>query len=243
MPHFFVPPESIKGKRFTLQNDEARHLAVVLRKKPGDEVRLFDGTGRTYRARIESLNSTRVEGTVLLTEQSPRRALRVRLFQALPKGEKFEWVLQKGAELGIAEIVPVVSERVVTKIPADRLPSRLARWRKIVKFAAEQCGRADIPEVSAPAPLSDALSRCMPDSLTLIPWESEENASLKKVLRGATRPRVVNVFIGPEGGFSPQEVDQARRQGALPVSLGPTILRTETAGLFVTSILLYEFGE
>jgi 16S rRNA (uracil1498-N3)-methyltransferase len=240
MPHFFVPPANLLGGRFFLNAEESRHLAVVLRKKPGDEVRLFDGVDRSFTARLDSVAPERVAG-VLLSEE-PRRALipyHLRLFQGLPKGDKMEFILEKMTELGAASIVPVLTERSVPHIPADRLSRRLDRWRKTVLSAAKQCGQTRIPEVSPPLPLSEALALCGDKDLTLLPWEGEEVKPLREALR-AGKGKTINLFIGPEGGFSPAEVERARAAGAVTVTLGPLILRTETAGLAVASALLYE---
>ncbi len=262
MPHFFVPPGNIASGRFFLNPDESRHLAVVLRKKPGDQIRLFDGADRCYRALLGKVEPDRVEGT-LLDEgtRGPFLPYRLRLFQGLPKGEKMEWILEKATELGAAEIVPVVTERSVGRVPPDRLSRRLERWRKIVLSAAKQCGRTDAPEVRAPVSFDEALALCGKDSLILFPWEGEEAKSLKGALKalrsGSPSPHPspmngggrtsqeliqINLFIGPEGGFSPAEVEKARAAGAVTVTLGPLILRTETAGLMAASALLYEFG-
>jgi len=244
MPHFYVSPGSIQGDRFSLKKDEAHHLATVLRKTAGDEIDLFDGAGNAYRARLESVAPGAVAGRILSRLQAPGLAVRARLFQGLPKGDKMEWILEKAAELGAAELVPVLTERSVGKIPNDRLPLRLARWDKILRAAAKQCGRATLPELRPPQSLEDALGLCAADDLTLIPWEAERALSLKRLLAGRapTPPKTVNIFIGPEGGFSPKEVDAAKQAGAQAVTLGPLILRTETAGLFVLSVLWHEFG-
>lgn len=243
MPHFFVPPENVADGRFHLGPEESRHLAVVLRRKPGDEVLLFDGADRSFRALLETVAPERVAGRIL--EASPRRPLlpyRLRLFQGLPKGEKMELILEKMTELGASEIVPVVTERSVARVPADRLAKRMDRWRRIVLAAAKQCGQTDLPEVREPVSFTEALSLLRPGELTLLPWEGEGSRLLRDAVRGAGAPALVNLFIGPEGGFSPAEVEAARAKGAVPVSLGPLILRTETAGLMSASAFLYEFG-
>lgn len=243
MPHFFVPPENVREGRFVLEKDEAQHVALVLRKKAGDEIQLFDGKGHGYRGRIESVSTSRVEGRVLAAQpQEERPPLALRLFQGLPKGDKFDWILEKMTELGASEIVPVYTERGEVRVPPQKLADRVKRWEKIVLAAAKQSGRSHLPRVSAPVSLVQALSSCGADSLTLFPWEGEGHLSLKQALASRKAgTRTVNVFIGPEGGFAPSEADLARKSGALSVTLGPVILRTETAGLFVASVLLYEW--
>lgn len=242
MPHFFVPPGNVRNGRFFIEGDEARHLAVVLRKKPGDCVLLFDGAEGNYWVKIESVTPHRVEGAILSETPAPAIPFKLRLFQALPKGDKFDFVLQKMTELGASEIVPVYTERSVTKIPPERLPERMRRWERIVMSAAKQSGLSQVPTVHSPFLYERAFSLCEKGSLILLPWESEDEALLRDVLKELKGKMVFNVFIGPEGGFSHHEVELAKRHGARLVSLGPLILRTETAGLFVASALMYEHG-
>jgi 16S rRNA (uracil1498-N3)-methyltransferase len=244
MPHFFVPPRNVQGGRFFLAPDESRHLAVVLRKKPGEEVLLFDGEGKAFRALLESVSAEKVSGKVLSEERPPAVPFRLRLFQGFPKGEKFDWILEKMTELGAAEIVPVYTERAVARVPKEKLDARLKRWEKIVLASAKQCGRAEIPKVRPPRKWAEALGELGP-GFTLLPWEGEEKTSLRNAVRTFARSEaapVVNLLIGPEGGLTPEEVELAVKRGAVTVTLGPAILRTETAGLFVASALLYEWS-
>ncbi len=243
MPHFFVPPEAVQDEKFTLAADESRHLAKVLRKKPGDEVNLFDGQGRLYRARIDVVGEGSVTGRILSAETQPALDLTMRLFQGLPKGDKFDWILEKMTELGAAEIVPMHVERCVAHLAKEKIPARLERWKKILLSASKQSGRASVPSVRAPVTLDEALALCGKNDLTLFPWEGEKNVSLREILQSRlkdSRGKTINIFIGPEGGFSMDEVARAQTAGAVTVSLGPAILRTETAGLFVASALVYE---
>lgn len=242
MPHFLVPPANVVDGRFHLEPAESRHLAVVLRKKAGDEVRLFDGVSRSFRARLDAVAPERVAGTVLAEESRPRLPYRLRLFQGLPKGDKMELILEKMTELGAAEIVPVETERCVARVPADRVAGKLARWGKIVLAAAKQCGRADLPTVSAPLSFDAALALCAPGETTLLPWEAEEKTTLREVLERTDAAARINLFIGPEGGFSPGEVEKARAKGAVPVTLGPLILRAETAGFAAAAGILCLLG-
>ncbi|HRY29222.1 MAG TPA: 16S rRNA (uracil(1498)-N(3))-methyltransferase [Elusimicrobiota bacterium] len=244
MPHFFVPPDQIRENRFFLSEGESRHLSQVLRKAPGDELQLFDGQGGLYRGVIEKVSAGRVEGRLETLSPAVKRPYALRLFQGLPKGDKFEWILEKMTELGAAEIVPVHTERCVAHLSSEKAPARLERWKKIVLSAAKQSGQPQVPEVRPPMSFREALARAGRNGLTLVPWESETDMGLKKVLREQRgRAESVNVFIGPEGGFTADEVSLALQGGAVSVTLGPAILRTETAGLFVASALLYEWGE
>jgi len=241
MPHTFVPPGNLSGKHFFLNPEESRHLAIVLRKKPGEQIRLFDGENRSFLARLESVSSQRVEGTILEDLKASRPPYRLRLFQGMPKGDKLEWILEKGTELGVAEFVPVLTERSVVRVPSERIPKKMERWRKIILAAAGQCGRSDLPEIRPPLSFSEALALCGPGELTVLPWEGEEATALKAVLSGK-RGGTINLFIGPEGGFSIKEVEEARGRGAVTATLGPLILRTETAGIAAAAAVLYEMG-
>lgn len=250
MPHFFVPPENVKAGRFVLAAEESRHLVRVLRKKAGDEVRLFDGVDRSFRGVLEDVSSERVSGRIV-AELTPASAPYVlRLFQGVPKGNTLEWIIEKATELGVSEIVPLHTLRSVARVPAARTPAKLDRWEKIARAAAAQCGRADVPILSAPVEFNEALARFGTDELSLIAWEGEETKTLKSALSSAGqikrtpdgRMSAINVMIGAEGGFDPGEVERARARGVIPVTLGPRVLRTETAGIFVASSLLYELG-
>ena len=246
MPHFFVPPSHIHEGRFYLLPDESAHVARVLRKKSGDEVGLFDGVNRAYRGVLETVSPEKVEGRILAEGPVVSAPYRLRLFQGMPKGDKFEFVLEKAAELGVAEIVPLITRRVVAKIPEERWAAKGARWNKIVRAASAQCGRTDVPVVAAPIPWTGALRGMLLGETSWIAWEGERGKTLKEVVHSSGFPRgskTVNVMIGPEGGFDPREVDQAVAAGVIPVTLGPRILRTETAGLFVASVLLHEWGQ
>lgn len=247
MPHHFVPPEQIKAGRFWLSPDESRHVAVVLRHKSGDEIDLFDGENNAYRGVLESVSPERVEGRVAARAPGAVKPYRLRLAQALPKGDKMEWILEKGTELGVDVFAPATTERSVGRVPADRLAARLDRWKKIVTAAARQCGRADVPAVEAPVGLDRALAAVAPGDLALVPWESAAGTTLKGALgawrqKGSTEGATIHVIIGPEGGLSPNEVERASVRGAVPLTLGPRILRTETAGLAVAAGLLYEYS-
>lgn len=246
MPHFFVSPENLEAGRFVLAPEESGHLVRVLRKKVGDEVQLFDGVDRSYRGVLDSVTPERVSGRVLAELAPVKAPYFLRLFQGVPKGDTFEWIIEKATELGVAEIVPLLTVRSVARVPAARATAKQARWEKIARAAAAQCGRADVPKILAPLEFDQALARVTPAELWLIPWEGEETKTLKSALvaidKSGRMPARTNVMIGAEGGFDPAEVDRARARGVIPVTLGPRILRTETAGIFVASSLLYELG-
>ena len=248
---FYVPPERIKQGEAIIEGPEANHLTRVLRLQPGEQVRVFDGQGNEYLSRIREINGPRVfvtleaepETDITVKREPP---LKVILAQGLPKGDKMELIIQKGTELGAARVIPLVTERTVVRLEPDRAVKRQQRWQKVAAEAARQSQRSLIPRVDLPISFNEVL-KALPDpetNLCLIPWEDESACFIKPVLRErADIPRSVWIFIGPEGGFSAAEIEQARAAGVIPVSLGPRILRTETAGFTVLTMLLYEWGD
>jgi len=177
----------------------------------------------------------------------PEPQARLILYQSLIKGDRFDWVLEKGTELGVARFVPLICQRgVVLRQPPERR-GREQRWRRIITEAAEQCGRSVLPEISPVTELDQALDSA--SGLRLLPWEEERALGLRKVLRQARAaektagPPTVSLFVGPEGGFTRQEVERARARGVQVVSLGRRILRSETAGIAAAAAILYELGE
>lgn len=246
MPHFFVSPQNIKAGHFDLAPEESAHLARVLRKKSGDEVRLFDGVDHSYRGVLEVVTPERVSGRILAELPHSNASYFLRLFQGIPKGDTFEWIIEKATELGAGEIVPLHTLRSVARVPDSRAAAKQARWEKIARAAAAQCGRADVPLLSSAIEFETVLGQITPNEMWIIPWEGEAVKTLKSALavlnKHGRSPVPINVMIGPEGGFDPTEVRRACAKGAISVTLGPRILRTETAGIFVASSLLYELG-
>lgn len=239
MHRFFVAPEDLRGEEILLPPDVLHHLSV-LRLKPGEEILLLDGLGLVCRCRILSLG--RRGGTARVTERRREKesAFPITLLQGLPKGDKMDLVLQKGTELGIARFIPVAAGRSVPALPPDREASRLERWARIVREAARQCRRPCLPLLDPVLPLASALAD-RPEELRLFLWEGESRPLGACLPLRA--PRDAAVLVGPEGGFSAGEAEAARRAGFLPVSLGPRILRSETAGFAVASILQHRYGD
>jgi len=220
-----------------LTPEQARYVAV-LRLSPGDFVELFDGSGRRVRAELLS-SGYRV------VEELPRASARrtdVVLVQALAKGEKMELVVQKAVELGASRVLPLATERAVVRLDGERGASRAERWRKIAQEAARQCGRADVPRIDEPAGWEAVFSllREEPERLGVLLEPEAHELPLGAAVRGAGS---VLLAVGPEGGFSPEEREQALREGMLAASLGSLVLRTETAGLAALSVVLHVNGE
>jgi|YNPNPStandDraft_1061719.scaffolds.fasta_scaffold08001_3 16S rRNA (uracil1498-N3)-methyltransferase len=248
MHRFFVAPEALAQQPVVLTGDQARQIHRVLRLRAGARVILLDGTGWAHEALVLTSHAERVTlETTSRWRLASEPRLHITLFQAVLKGDRFSWVLQKGTEVGISRFVPMVCERnVVSDLAA--VAAKRARWERIVREAAEQSGRARLPELAPPRPFAAALlaePSTADSTLRLIPWEGERARSLRGALQSCNLADVsgIELFVGPEGGFSAEEVRQAERQGVVPVSLGPRILRAETAGLVAAALILYEAGE
>lgn len=249
MTRLFVPREQWRGNTLFITGDDVHYLTRVLRLGPGDTLTVLDGEGRAFNAVIRTADSKKVHlGLVNEIKQDAEPSLKVTLFQAIPKGDKMDIVVQKAAELGVVRIVPVVTERVVVRLDAARGAKRWERWRKISIEAARQCGRTVVPEVEPVHSFADALNLLNleiekgADELRIMPWEGEEAVSLRDCLT-RKRPDAVSVFVGPEGGFSLSEVAAARQRGIITVTLGRRILRTETAGIITPALVMYALGE
>ncbi|MBN1661389.1 MAG: 16S rRNA (uracil(1498)-N(3))-methyltransferase [Anaerolineae bacterium] len=251
MHRFFVPVASIQGNRATVSEQQAQQIARVLRMQPGERVILLDNSGWEIEAELEAVDARQVAARVLhrrLAAGEPRT--KISLYQAVPRSKKFETVLQKGTELGIVEFVPVISERCIVSDLED-VEKKRDRWQTIIQEAAEQSHRGRKPALEGallfPRACEQARGRA---GLSLILWEEEKQRTLRDVLRtpppGRERgwpPFTVNLFVGPEGGFTADEAVLARRYGLVPITLGPRILRTETAGMAAAAAILYELGD
>lgn len=250
MHRFFVTddpagvPELAAGDAVDLLETDAQHVARVLRLRAGERIVLCDGRGSDYEAVLVAVHPSRTVAHVV--QRRPSRGeppLTVTLLQGVPKGEKMDLIVQKAVEVGVGRIVPVFTSRTVVEWDAAKAQARRRRWQRIAYEAAKQCGRGRVPVVECPVSWEE-LWRTEHESLgrVLLPWEEETSVGLRAVAR-ALSPGPVAIAIGPEGGFDPAEVEMARARGAQPVTLGPRVLRTETAGLVAASILLYEWGD
>lgn len=244
MRRFFVAPEFLREGSGLIAGELFRHISTVLRLKCGDRFRLADGSGRGAEAKIVAIGKDGIHVEIGPLQHFAEIAgtPRITVCQGLPKGEKTDLILQKCTELGVARIEFFQAARSVTRLEDERAAKRLSRWERIVQEAARQSGREDIPSVGFSGSLEKALRGKNP-SLGLLLWEDEEDLSLREVLAGRERPETIFVVIGPEGGLTPEEAAAAADLGFIPVSLGKRILRTETAGLAVVSILQYSWGD
>jgi 16S rRNA (uracil1498-N3)-methyltransferase len=255
MPVYFIQSRSIQGGRVTLSGELAHHLGSVLRARSGETVDLVDESRIRYRALLEQITKKKILGKILQREEPEwRPGPAIALAQAILKGDKMTWVIQKATELGVDSILPVVTERTIARPRDEREVRQRDRWQKIAAEAAQQCGRLEYPTIEKQVSFEELLKNPPEASLKLLPWEGEHAQSLKPVLaefrvRGH-RPSSIQdsrdpgsdsiVFvIGPEGGFSIHEIEKARAAGWLSVSLGPRILRADTAGAALLAILHY----
>jgi 16S rRNA (uracil1498-N3)-methyltransferase len=237
LPRFFVSGPLAVNKIVAV-DELAPQLARVLRMQPGDELVLLDGSGQEYRSRLLHLDRRAGRAQVLAAQACLAEPhVHLTLYQCSLKQDKFEWVLQKGTELGVSHFVPVISERSIVR-PAQALIRKYERWRAIVREAAEQCGRGHIPELSEPLDWHAAVTSAQ--GVRLLPWEeAQAMPSLSTVLQRVLQIEgSLSILIGPEGGVSEQEAHLAQMHGWECVSLGPRILRAETAALVAVAITL-----
>ncbi|PQO92505.1 16S rRNA (uracil(1498)-N(3))-methyltransferase [Massilia phosphatilytica] len=239
MPRFYCPQPLIPGSFVDLPEAVAHHLHVV-RQQCGDELVLFNGEGGQARARLAEIGKRRASAEVLALEAvDVELPFRMTLAQGLPEGSKMDWIVEKAVELGAAGIVPLAAQRSVVRLSGDRADKRLAHWQAVVVSASEQCGRNRLADV---APVQD-VNRWLaaPTTGTRILLSPRADASLAQWVR-ATPAQDVTLLVGPEGGLTDQEEDAARAAGALALSMGPRVLRTETAGLAALAILAAGWG-
>ncbi len=241
MQQFFAEPSWIRENKIFMQGSDVNHIRNVLRMKPGEDVRVNDGRGKTYLCCISSYEEqTAVLDILKELDSDTELPSRIILFQGLPKGDKMEWIVQKAVELGAYSIVPFAAKRSVVKLDEKKAVKKQARWQLIAKGAAEQSGRGIIPEVSTVRTFAEALGMAGELDVVLIPYELEEGMKeTARVLENIECGQSVGIFIGPEGGFEEEEVERAKEAGAYAITLGKRILRTETAGLTTLSVLMY----
>jgi 16S rRNA (uracil1498-N3)-methyltransferase len=243
MPHrFFIPPNWITPPTVRLSGQTARQIKTVLRMKPSDSIIVLDNSGMEWQVKLTSIGQNVVEGQIV--DQQPAEGepnIQLTLYQGTLKSQKFEWVLQKGTELGISCFGPTICQRSVVK-QMDTLTKKYPRWQQIIREAAEQSRRGKLPRLKQPLPLAEAIQQAKSIPLILMPWEEAAGSTVKTVLR-KTKVNAAAMFIGPEGGFTEEEARMVREAGGQIIKLGPRILRAETAGLALCSAILYEVGE
>ncbi len=242
MYHFFVAPDQVGEDFCRITGQDVNHIRNVLRMKVGEQIAVGDGISRNYICEIESLSAKEVRAKILsVGETSSELPARLYLFQGLPKNDKMELIIQKAVELGAYRIIPVAARRCVMKLDKKKEEARVKRWNAIAQSAAKQSGRMLIPEVSGVMTFKEACQYAAELDYNLIPYElAEDMEKTRRILAGIRPGMQVGIFIGPEGGFDAEEVDQAEDAGIHLMTLGRRILRTETAGMTILSILMFQ---
>jgi 16S rRNA (uracil1498-N3)-methyltransferase len=242
MRRFTLRPERLTAGRVTFDAAESRHLTRVLRLRPGDTVVATDGAGRDYTVRLQRVGEA-ATGIVLAEAAGVAASpLAITLVQGVPKGDRMEAIVRAATELGVARVRPALCERTIVRLEAGRWRDRARRWQRVAREAAKQSGRAVIPEIEPPRPLAEWLDADEPVDVGLCLWEGG-GVPLQRLLARATSPRTAVVVVGPEGGLAESEVEAGRARGLTVVSLGPRILRSETAGPAIVAVLQSRFGD
>lgn len=240
MRRFFLT--EVLSDKPVITGSDARHMLAVLRMKAGDKIIITDCRGQAASAVISSISESKVnlvtEELINTTKEPP---ITVRLAQGLPKGDKMEYIVQKAVELGVTEIVPWSAEHSVVRYDAKKARDRCERWQKIIHEAAKQCGRGIIPEVKPICDLQSLLDNTSKNDKIVVLYEGQAPLTLKKVLAG--KETSFTLVVGPEGGFSADEIALCQKYDAHIVTMGPRILRTETAAIASLAALMYECGD
>lgn len=241
MYRFFVEQDQIEEKVIHITGDDRNHIKNVLRMKIGEEILISSGEKMEYHCAICTMNETEVLAEIRYVQETDLElASKIYLFQGLPKGDKMEFIIQKAVELGVYQVIPVASKRCIVKLDAKKEASKRRRWEAISESAAKQSKRMVIPEVTRVMSFTEAVEYAGKLDIRLIPYELAKGMTeTKQLLESITPGQSIGIFIGPEGGFEEKEVEQAKEAGIRPITLGRRILRTETAGMTILSILMY----
>lgn len=243
---FFVAPEQIGEENACITGEDVNHIKNVLRMRIGERIRISNGSDKCYNCTIKKISDEAVEVSLddedLAGTELPAK---IYLYQCLPKGDKMEFIIQKNVELGIAGIIPVASKRAVVKLDAKKAEAKVKRWQAIAESAAKQSKRTVVPEVMPVTGFREAVkSAAASCDVLLFPYENAEGIQAAKKLIASVKPGMsAAVFIGPEGGFESDEVDFALENGFSTVTLGRRILRTETAGMMLMSVMMFNLEE
>ena len=241
MHHFFVTPQQISGDKIRIEGGDVNHMKNVLRMKLHEKTEISDGESRTYLCEVEAYEEDVAVLHILEEmEADTEPASKLYLFQGLPKSDKMELIVQKAVELGVYQVIPVAMKRSVVRLDDKKAAKKVERWGEIARSAAKQSGRGIVPKVGGILKYDEALMLSKELDVVMIPYELAEGMEQTKQIMESVKPgQSVGIFIGPEGGFEKEEVEQAKEAGASEITLGKRILRTETAGLTALSILMY----
>ncbi len=250
MSRFFCPPESIKSDRIYIKGKEAHHILDVMRLKTSDKVITFDGTGKEYTATIEKASNQEVVLKIVSTKDRRQEpGYKVTLACAIPKKSKMDYIVEKSTELGVDTIIPIITTRTIVRLDKEKKLTQRLRWRKIAVAASKQCGRNTVPEVEMPQTLKGLLDRVKGYDLAILACLEDKRMDFREVInrnisdfrkKYTSESKGVIIFIGPEGGFTPEEIKNAKSAGCSSISLGYTVLKTDTAAVATLAILAYE---
>ena len=239
MYHFFVSEEQINGENAYIEGSDVNHIANVLRMKSGEELLISVKGDWDYLCKIVDIETDRVNLKVLESMEQRELPVNITLLQGIPKSDKLEMIIQKAVELGVSEIIPVKTKRVVVKIDEKKVDTKVNRWNAIAESAAKQSKRSIIPKVHEPMSIDNALEIVKDFGVKLIPYENADGIDkTRKILDNMDKTKNIAVFIGPEGGFEESEVERIKNSGFEVITLGKRILRTETAGLALLSNIM-----
>ena len=239
MYHFFVSEEQINGENAYIEGSDVNHIANVLRMKPGEELLISVRGDWDYLCKIVDIETDRVNLKVLESMEQRELPVNITLLQGIPKSDKLEMRIQKAVELGVSEIIPVKTKRVVVKIDEKKVDTKVNRWNAIAESAAKQSKRSIIPKVYEPMSIDNALEIVKDFGVKLIPYENADGIDkTRRILDNMDKTKNIAVFIGPEGGFEESEVERIKNSGFEVITLGKRILRTETAGLALLSNIM-----
>ena len=239
MYHFFVSEEQINGENAYIEGSDVNHIANVLRMKPGEELLISVKGDWDYLCKIVDIETDRVNLKVLESMEQRELPVNITLLQGIPKSDKLEMIIQKAVELGVSEIIPVKTKRVVVKIDEKKVDTKVNRWNAIAESAAKQSKRSIIPKVYEPMSIDNALEIVKDFGVKLIPYENADGIDkTRRILDNMDKTKNIAVFIGPEGGFEESEVEMIKNSGFEVITLGKRILRTETAGLALLSNIM-----
>lgn len=245
MHRFHLPPSQCQGPLLTLEEREAHHGLHVLRVRCGERVVVLDGAGHEFQCEVSGATRNQIRLTVLHREFIPPLPYRITLFQAIPKGKIIESIIQKATELGVSRVVPLLTERAITQMNPSGIESKISKWRQTAVEAIKQCGSPWLPQIESPMTPKAFLARGETFELSLIASLQTDSRHPREWFKAfyakhQRQPRSVSVWVGPEGDFTPAEISEATSAGALPITLGRLVLRSETAAVYCLSILNYE---
>jgi 16S rRNA (uracil1498-N3)-methyltransferase len=245
LDRFFVQKEDINldEKSCLIKGEDVKHISKVLRYKVGQEIEVCDNENNEYICEIDDIEKNVITLSIIEKVEVNRESpLKIRVYQGLPKGSKMEIILQKLTEVGVYEIIPVITKRSVSKIDDKKEDKKLDRWERIIYEASKQSKRGIIPKLSNVLTFDKAIKHMKNNDMNIVPYERENTKSIKQGIRGL-KINSIGVFVGPEGGFEEEEIQNIESNGGVSVTLGPRILRTETASLVASSIVLYELSD